>query len=88
MEEKFKNMLINLIKNENWVNSNKANYKNNNYNNKPKEINENQNNIELKNNKISNNIYINDANKNNDIIINTNSVVLSQLNENEQNKNK
>ena len=88
MEEKFKNMLINLIKNENWINSNKANYKNNNYNNKPKEINENQNNIELKNNKIRNNIYINDANNNNDVIINTNSVVLSQLNENEQNKNK
>ena len=89
MEERFKNMLINLIKNENWIKNNKLNYKNNNFNNIPKEINENQNNnIEPKNNIININNNNDVDNKNNEITINTNSVVLNQLNENDQNKNK
>ena len=89
MEENFKNVLINLIHNENMSNSNNKN-KNKNNNNINKTISNNNNTSSLNQNQ-NNSINSNDQNINNLINNsnnnNNNQILLNQLNENDKSKN-
>ena len=91
MDERYKNCLINLIKNENSIKINNKNT-NKNVNNNQKEINKSQN-ISNNKNKDNNNDDIspsfnninNDINNTNNLIINPlNNTILNQLNEKEK----